>query len=393
MIKMVHAADIHAGHPISSVMDTTRAAIRRREIQKSLERIVELARSENAQILLVAGDLFEHKYVSLSWVRETADLFRSVPDIRVYIAPGNHDPLVEDSPYCSVRWPENVTVFSSSTLETLEVPGTGVKVTGYAWTSHTDGTQVLKGKSLDNRDYFNVLLVHGEVVDEPGKTSGQTYLPISPQDIGACGAQYIALGHIHKPSEIRVGDALAVYPGSPEPLDFGEIGKHGVYLVVLREGPSRPELVGARFIPMASREVQVYEVDVTGLDTEEKVRNAILGLGTATSRKNDMWKVRLIGAADASMLIDAAALEKELSGEFYSIRIISDYYPDYDVESLCREGENSLQARFVRRIKEIAKSRRDQGDERGAAAAELALYYGLDALNRGEILFRRRRSE
>ena len=50
-------------------------------------------------------------------------------------------------------------------------------------------------------------------------------MPLDKNYLDQLGFDYIALGHIHKP--IIISDNMA-YCGSPEPLDFGEIGEHGI---------------------------------------------------------------------------------------------------------------------------------------------------------------------
>ena len=82
MLKIVHTADIHAGKPLSFELEEERRYIRRREIETTLWRIVDFAREENAQILLIAGDLFEHLYARPSWVKDAASLFSTIPETR-----------------------------------------------------------------------------------------------------------------------------------------------------------------------------------------------------------------------------------------------------------------------------------------------------------------------
>ena len=59
--------------------------------------------------------------------------------------------------------------------------------------------------------------------------------------------------------------------------------------------------------------------------------------------------------------------------------------------ALADPDNQSLEGRFVRHLREMADERRAQGDSRGAEIAELAIYYGLDALRQGKVLLRGRR--
>ena len=195
MLKIVHTADIHAGKPLSFELEEERRYIRRREIETTLWRIVDFAREENAQILLIAGDLFEHLYARPSWVKDAASLFSTIPETRVFMAPGNHDPLLPDSLYYSVDWPENVTVFDSAGLSrvSFEVNGIELDVYGLGWTTFVQRTPLIQGFKVERRDRLNIVLLHGDLAEE------SVYLPVSQEHIANSGADYFALGHIHAP--------------------------------------------------------------------------------------------------------------------------------------------------------------------------------------------------
>jgi len=74
-----------------------------------------------------------------------------------------------------------------------------------------------------------VLLYHGPVAGAKSATSYKaeagTGLVVSRDDLAAVGADYIGLGHIHQPQQIK--DLPAYYPGSFYPIDFGETHKAG----------------------------------------------------------------------------------------------------------------------------------------------------------------------
>jgi exonuclease SbcD len=62
-----------------------------------------------------------------------------------------------------------------------------------------------------------------------------------PQALPAT-AQYVALGHIHKPQRVEASPAPAEYAGSPLQLDFGEAGQAKSF-VVIDVQPARPARV------------------------------------------------------------------------------------------------------------------------------------------------------
>ncbi len=382
MLKIVHCADIHAGRPASRELDEERASARRREIETSLSRIVDLTRTEKADLLLISGDLFEHLYTRPSWAREAASLLGSIPGTRVFISPGNHDPVVKGSLYRGIEWPANVTIFDSPQVREINVDGVPLAVYGFGWNSYLERQQVLKGFAARRPDVTNILVIHGDVVRREDLSSSQ-YLPIFPSDLENSGMDYVALGHIHAPGEFRAGKVTAVYPGCPEPLDFGDQGERGVFLVNIGDD------VRTEFVPMATRQMRTAEVDLTGLLTPERVRNAILNCGDAATRKRDMWEVVLTGMADPELGLDLPVLEREAGQEFFFLRLTPAFRPAYDLASLGDARSQSLEARFVREIQAAIAEAAAVGDTRAATVAEHALYYGLDALRQGKILLRK----
>jgi exonuclease SbcD len=99
------------------------------------------------------------------------------------------------------------------------------------------------------RDAVNLLLAHTHL---DGSVFGESERRIhlgddwaaAPQALPA-SAQYVALGHIHKPQRVETAPGPAYYAGSPLQLDFGEAGQRKVFLVVeARPGlPARVEQV------------------------------------------------------------------------------------------------------------------------------------------------------
>jgi DNA repair exonuclease SbcCD nuclease subunit len=184
----------------------------------------------------------------------------------------------------------------------------------------------------------------------------------------------------------RIAGTTVAYPGCPEPLDFGDEGERGVYLVAC----TRQGELSAEFVPMAQRAVRDAEVDLTGLDTGEQVRNAILSVAGPEARKRDMWKVALTGRLNPEIGLDLAGLRHEFAAEFFSLRLEPKFILDYDLEPLIDPENPSLEARFVRRLTELRGRSEREGDQEAVDIIDRAMYYGLDALRQGEIVTRRR---
>ncbi len=388
MLKIIHCADIHAGRPALSGLPSEKASVRRREIETSLNRIVDLVRQESADLLLIAGDLFEHLYARPSWAKDASALLRSIPGTQVFISPGNHDPIVRGSLYRGIDWPGNVTVFSSPHLTAVDVAGSPVTVHGFGWTSFQERQRALLGYAAQRKDRINVLLIHGDLSRGAVAASSQ-YLPISPSDLESSGMDYAALGHIHIPGEFMAKDTVAAYPGCPEPLDFGDEGERGVFMVRIGEKAGPAAKVETEFIPIATRRVRKVELDITGFETAEQVRGAVATVGDEDSRRRDLWAVSLTGVVDPELHLELPVIEREAGEGFFFVRLIADYKPAYDLESLGDSRRGTLEARFVREMLSQIEGAGKAGDVGAAQIAQDALFYGLDALRQGRILLRK----
>ena len=139
-IKILHTADLHLDSAFEA-LPAGKAAIRRAEQRELLSRLAELARSERADIVLLAGDIFDgggtYFETGVEFVRCLRDM--SVP---VFIAPGNHDPYDARSPYAKLDIPQNVRIFTERDVECAELPELGVRVYGAAFTGSTDGPDI-----------------------------------------------------------------------------------------------------------------------------------------------------------------------------------------------------------------------------------------------------------
>jgi exonuclease SbcD len=379
-IRIVHAADFHAGRPAPAYLGDEKGRLRREEIIKALETTVDVAKSEGAHLLLICGDLFEHAYSRVGMIREMLALLEKIPSTRVFITPGNHDPYVDGSFYATLRIPGNVHVFKERAVTPVTLSDPGVTVHGLGWTRFEEPARLLSGYRCPGGPYPSILMLHADLVTD---STGSSYLPVFPEDIKGSGASYVALGHIHSRTELRYGGTTCVYPGSPEPLDFGETGDHGVFLVELDKGNAR-----TKFIPTAKRRMHRVSCDITGADTLEKIRAIVLSAGQPSERKTDLWQIILTGACDPEVDLDLDEIKRTVSTEFFYVEFVLDVVPDYDLEGLATSEAQGIESRFVQAIAEERKRAEASGDPGQVRLLEKALYFGLDAIRLKRIVHR-----
>ena len=77
---------------------------------------------------------------------------------RIFISPGNHDPVVQGSLYASTRWTANVTIFTEPSIQDVFLEDLGVVVYGRGWTSYTERRKYWKDLRQDR--HTSVLVLH-----------------------------------------------------------------------------------------------------------------------------------------------------------------------------------------------------------------------------------------
>ena len=107
---------------------------------------------------------------------------------------------------------------------------------------------LLAAKRREFPDIPCVMLYHGDIAGSSLQNDRTiergTGIAISIDDLASIGADYYALGHIHKPQQ--VGTLPAYYAGSIYPKDFGETHKAGFNIVEIEDGKTEVKRIDFR---------------------------------------------------------------------------------------------------------------------------------------------------
>ena len=369
-IKILHCADLHLGAEISSL--GSKAGQRREEILMTFDRITSLCREENIELLLIAGDIFESSGTDRAAVRSVKKALSEIPGTAVAIAPGNHDYVSLDSPFSDEDWPANVHIFQAG-LDFFELPEKGVRVWGAGFTGTYVTESLLDVPHVPEDDTVNICVMHGDLVAE---NQPSNYNPVTPSQIRFSGMDYIAFGHIHMRTDIlHSGRTAYAYCGCPEGRGFDELGEKGVYI-----GTVRKDKIDLEFRTVCRRRNLVVPVDIGGVSSNNEAAAVILQtlnrqFGEAYGE--NLYKIILEGALDASFSPDCAAVAARLENELYFVKIKDETHIRADLSALSKE--TSLKGIFVRRMLEkINAAGKDDAD---TAQVRRALYIGLKAFD------------
>lgn len=360
MLKLIHAADLHLDAPFAS-LPPERAAERREEQRELLERLCDAA--EGADLLFLAGDVFDS---DRPYYETTKALARALGRLScpVFVAPGNHDFWSARSPWSATAWPDNVHIFKTGVIESVELPDLGCVVHGCAFTAPYRDDSPLASFTAPADGRLHLGILHG---DAEGKGR---YGSLSAGEIGESGLTYLALGHVHACSGMqKAGGTYWAYPGCPEGRGFDELGDKGALCVTL-DGPH----VSAEFLPLAKRRYEILTVDVSGTEEPDAALEAALPVGA----EQDIYRVLLVGESGVKGM-DLARLEALAASRFYSVSLRDNTRVRRDLWA--RSAEDSLTGLFLRQMRQ---RREDAETDTDRALVEKAVRFGLAALENGE---------
>ena len=120
-MKFVHIADMHFDSPFVNLSDKESLGdLRRLDQRKAFKKVIEYIKENKIKYLFISGDLYEQKYIKKSTIEYINNLFKEIPETKIFISPGNHDPYIKNSYYYKFNWSENVKIFSSK-IEKIEL--------------------------------------------------------------------------------------------------------------------------------------------------------------------------------------------------------------------------------------------------------------------------------
>ena len=378
-VRFIHTSDVHLDTSFSGSAFPSRLGDRKREaIRGTFRRIVEDARLNEVDFMLIAGDLFELDRITPDTFEFIRQQFESLHSIRVFISPGNHDPFMRGSPYKEESWPSNVHIFSAEEFQSVELPETGIRITGFGFTGTSLEEHHFRQLPVLSKEFFNIVLSHGSDLSRVpvGKSK---HGPFSVEEIAGKNIQYCALGHYHQQHRLQnpVDDTEIWYCGIPEGRGWDEAGNCSYLFGEISGGALR---LDSRFC--SQYPLNTITIDCDTFSTREQIVDSILQHKGVDFDPKTILRVRLLGALDPRLDLSLPELEERLAGEALYLQWDDQTYPALDFDSLALE--KTLRGRFVR----ILNERIAAASEEDRITLERARLYGVQALGEREVRLR-----
>ncbi|MDR3289059.1 MAG: hypothetical protein LBT22_06485 [Peptococcaceae bacterium] len=341
---------------------------RNQDVWQTFEELLALCLKERIDLLLLTGNLFEQEFVKKETVERVARSLARLNGTRVFIAPGEKDPMVTTSAYRLSEWPENVHIFAGG-MSRIALPALNLSVYGSGWIAYRREEADLPTdfQMADDEEEIRLMLLH----------AGAETLTIP-----ASGLNYLALGSRENWSGIQqTGKTYWADCGSIEARSFRAEGPHGVILGHL-EGTSAQ----FEFLELGRRR---YREKSLRLQPETDIKAAAKGILAdieEQERAKDVFRIRLTGSFPETE-DPATALQKRLEEKLAYVEVLFSGDDTTEPANPPEEAEQLREERFAtfRRIFAYRLQIRCVGAEKAEDQVywQLVQKIGLSALGQG----------
>ena len=330
-MKFVHIADMHFDLPFTSLAIKEGLTQKRRlEQRKVLKKVIEYIKQNKIELLFIAGDFYEQEYIRKITIDYINNLFKQIPETKILIAPGNHDPLIKNSYYKEYNWSKNVYIFNSQ-INKINIEN--INIYGYGFEDFYVKDSGIEQINIDEKEKINILITHASL--DSSKAEDMQYNAVSASNLEKLGFDYIALGHIHK-SNYKTNEKI-VYPGSGIALGFDELGKHGMIVGDINLENKNIEI---EFIKLDETEFVQKEINVEEIFSEEELIEKINNLNL---EEKNLYKIILTGKRNYN--IDEKKILKLINKQ--NILKIKDFTKTkFNLEKISKE--ESLKGFFIK---------------------------------------------
>lgn len=363
-MRLIHTADWQIGKPYGSVADEQKRFRLQQERIAAIGRIRDAVRAQEAQLLLVAGDLFDSPTPDSTAVLEVLELIGEM-QVPVLVIPGNHDHGApgtvwhrddfqrhqrQQAPNLQLLLERQPLVLDEAVV--LPCPLLRNQ-------DSSDPTQWLRGVdwSALPTDRPRIVLAHGGVHgfggrdyegDDEAQAGANNLIDLAA--LPAAQIDYIALGDWHNLKQVS---AQAWYPGTPEPdrFDQGEGNQRGQVLLVELQRGITPEVK-----PQQTGRIQWHNLNIrfTGDGDLDRFERQIEEL-TAGRVARDLLRLEVSGSLSLAGHRRYQQLLDDLQNRLLRLRIKGECQqaPEAaELEQLTARSEDPLIAQVAQQLQQ-----------------------------------------
>lgn len=213
-MKIVHTADVHlaSDHP---------------ERMEALKQVLEVCQEEEADLLLITGDLFDQN-VNVEEIKTDLRPLFSGNSFDTLVIPGNHDnSAFRQEDYFG----DDIEVLDERPYEKKVFDEVNIVALPYTDEEFSEMIEPLSEAREENKK--NVLMIHCTLAGASGGFGEEIkYLPVEPAELVQTGYDYVLSGHIHSSATRKSYDnTVFAYSGSPVSISSSETGRREVWVL------------------------------------------------------------------------------------------------------------------------------------------------------------------
>ena len=333
-MKIIHCSDLHLDSKMETNLSKEKAKERKNEILLTFENMVKYAKQNEVKVIIIAGDMFDKKNVSVKAKTMVKNQIMLNPEIDFIYLKGNHDEdfiLGEDEDI-----PSNLKMFNNENWQAYHYDN--ITITGIELNS-SNNRNIYNSLILDKNE-INIIVMQGQEFE--GNVKNKEEL-ITLKELKNKNIDYLALGHIHSYKQEKLDNrGIYCYSGCLEGRGFDECGDKGFVLLNIENNK-----IDTKFVPIAKRKFYEIKVDITDLtesfEIEQKIEEKIQDIS-----EENLVKIILNGNIDLETTIDIDYLLKKYENKFYYIKIYNE--TKIKIDYMKYKNDATLKGEFIRLV-------------------------------------------
>jgi DNA repair exonuclease SbcCD nuclease subunit len=378
-MRFIHTADWQIGKPFARVGDAHKRSLVQQARVEAIKRLGAAAKENRAELVLVAGDLFDSTSADKATVSATCSAIGAI-GLPVLAIPGNHDHAGPGTVWEQDFFRREQTALAPNLvvlLETAPYEMDAAVILPCPLLRRTvigDPTEWLRAGSVYAAlpaGKPRIVLAHGSTQmfsgggdDEAEEGSVSNLVDLARLPEGEI--DYVALGDWHGTKQVG---PKAWYSGTPEPDHFSKGSDYdsGNVLVVEARRGEAPQVAKIRTGKLNWTELAFDLADDTALGELDNRLTTLLG-----QRANeDLLRLSLVGALGVEAADRLEQMRESLEARLLRLKLIDSTIvapTPGEIEALTARGSDPLVARVAGRLVEKAS-----GDEEQAVVSRVAL--------------------
>lgn len=339
MIKILHTGDLHIGREYKKQEQENREIAKkyRQARVQALENIVQIANQENCDYLIIAGDLYDKKEISLSLQKEVCSILNEYGGT-VLVLPGNHDYYEGEDDKLWSRFlefaGENVILArENKEIEMGEIcfypcichdRYSQENALGWLKEEEKYGENIEQNIDLFKKEKMRIGIAHG-ALEGLSYDKERKYYYMTRAELENCKMDLWLIGHTHIPypnQEEMVGERI-LNAGTHQQTDIADRADGSVFLIEFpaqfsKEKEKFSEKIHVRKIPTSVIHFEKREINlVHGESLQEKIEKSIQGM----ERENTTLRLIISGIALEEEYEQRQSIYREYEEQFLKFEV------------------------------------------------------------------------